>query len=195
MRKPDQFGRELRYALIVTTGDMGDVIWLTGLPSSGKTTVGRAVADRLRSERRVELLDGDELRASIGGGLGFSREDREENVRRIGFVADLLSKHGVTVVCPVISPFRSSREELRSRLGTRFVEVFVSTPVEVCSKRDVKGLYAKQRSGEITHLTGVDDPYETPLTPDLEIPTHEVALDDAVARIVDFVTTRSKVSA
>jgi adenylylsulfate kinase len=170
----------------------GDVIWLTGLPSSGKTTIGRAVADRLIGERPVQLLDGDELRAAIGGGLGFSRADREENVRRIGYVADLLSKHGVTVVCPVISPFRSSREELRTLLGPRFVEVYVSTPVDVCADRDVKGLYAKQRAGEISHLTGVDDPYEAPLAPDLEIPTHEVPLADAVERIVSFVSTRTQ---
>ncbi len=156
-------------------------VWLTGLPSAGKTTLARALVERLRAEGRpAELLDGDELRALLGRELGFSREDRMENVRRIGVVADLLSRNGVTAVCAVISPFREARDEVRARHDGRFVEVWVSTPVEVCAERDVKGLYARQRAGEITGLTGVDDPYEAPLAPEVVVATHELALVDAV---------------
>ena len=160
-------------------------MWLTGLPSAGKTTIARAVEKRLLDEgRRVEVLDGDVIRTHLTKGLGFSREDRDENVRRIGFVADLLSRNGVIVLCSVISPYRSVRDEVRELHQGRFVEVHVSTPVEVCSERDVKGLYAKQRAGEISGLTGVDDPYEPPLRPEITIPTHEVPLGEAVERIL-----------
>ena len=169
----------------------GRVVWLTGLPSSGKTTIARALVARLGVSTKVDLLDGDEMRAELTKDLGFSRADREENVRRIGFVADVLSRNGVTAVCPVISPYRSSRDALRERLGDRFVEIYVSTPVDICSDRDVKGLYAKQRSGEVSHLTGVDDPYEAPLRPDLEIATQDLTVDEAVQWIVDLLRTQA----
>jgi adenylylsulfate kinase len=162
-------------------------VWLTGLPSAGKTTIARALEKRLLADdpsRRVEVLDGDVVRTHLTKGLGFSREDRDENVRRIGFVANLLSRNGVTVLCSVISPYREVRDELRELHEGRFVEVHVSTPVEVCSERDVKGLYAKQRAGEITGLTGVDDPYEPPLDPEVTIPTQELTVDEAVERIL-----------
>jgi adenylylsulfate kinase len=163
----------------------GKTVWLTGLPSAGKTTIARAVEKRLLDEgHTVEVLDGDVVRTHLTKGLGFSREDRDENVRRIGFVANLLSRNGVTVLCSVISPYRSVRDELRELHQGRFVEVYVSTPVEVCSERDVKGLYAKQRAGEISGLTGVDDPYEAPLAPEVTIPTHELSVDEAVERVL-----------
>ena len=164
----------------------GKTVWLTGLPSAGKTTIARAVEKRLLDEggRKVEVLDGDVVRTHLTKGLGFSREDRDENVRRIGFVANLLSRNGVIVLCSVISPYRSIRDELRELHDGRFVEVYVSTPVEVCSERDVKGLYAKQRAGEITNLTGVDDPYEPPLSPEVTIPTHELSVDEAAERVL-----------
>jgi adenylylsulfate kinase len=163
----------------------GKTVWLTGLPSAGKTTIARAVEKRLLDEgRKVEVLDGDVVRTYLTKGLGFSREDRDENVRRIGFVANLLSRNGVIVLASVISPYRSVRDELREMHQGRFVEVHVSTPVEVCSERDVKGLYAKQRSGEISGLTGVDDPYEPPLTPEVTIPTHELTIDEAAERVL-----------
>lgn len=156
-------------------------VWLTGLPSAGKTTLATALADRLRAEGRpVEVLDGDEVRAALSADLGFSRADRDEQVRRIGYVADLLSRHGVTVICSVVSPYRAARDEVRARHGGRFVEAWVSTPAEECARRDVKGLYARQRAGEISGLTGVDDPYEPPLAPEVVVPTHELSVERAV---------------
>lgn len=168
------------------SGGGGRTIWLTGLPSAGKTTIARAVEKRLLDEGHlnVEVLDGDVVRTHLTKGLGFSRADRDENVRRIGFVADLLSRNGVIVLCSVISPYRSVRDELRELHAGRFVEVHVSTPVDVCSARDVKGLYAKQRAGEITGLTGVDDPYEAPLAPEVTIPAHEMSVDDAAELVL-----------
>ena len=164
---------------------LGKTVWLTGLPSAGKTTIARAVEKRLlEAGEKVEVLDGDVVRTHLTKGLGFSREDRDENVRRIGFVANLLSRNGITVLCSVISPFRSVRDELRELHDGRFVEVYVSTPVDVCSERDVKGLYAKQRAGEISNLTGVDDPYEPPLAPEVTVPTQELTVDEAAERVM-----------
>jgi adenylylsulfate kinase len=162
----------------------GVTVWLTGLPSSGKTTIARALEKRLLDEgHAVEVLDGDVVRTHLTKDLGFSREDREENVRRIGFVADLLSRNGVVVLCPVIAPYRSVRDEVREMHGDRFVEVYVSTPLDTCSERDVKGLYAKQKAGELSGLTGVDDPYEPPLKPEVVVPTHEQTLDESVETV------------
>jgi adenylylsulfate kinase len=164
----------------------GATIWLTGLPSAGKTTIARELAGRLEDEgHRVEVLDGDEIREFLSAGLGFSREDRHTNVQRIGFVAELLAGHGVKVLVPVIAPYADSREAVRKRHqreGTAYVEVHVATPVAVCSARDVKGLYAKQAAGEITGLTGVDDPYEEPDSPDLRIESqHQTVQESATA--------------
>ena len=168
------------------SSEAGTTVWLTGLPSAGKTTIARAVEKRLLDEgRKVEVLDGDVVRTHLTKGLGFSREDRDENVRRIGFVANLLSRNGVTVLASVISPYRNVRDELRELHQGRFVEVYVSTPVDVCSERDVKGLYAKQRAGEIRGLTGVDDPYEPPLAPEVTIPTQDLTIDEAVERVLE----------
>ena len=163
-----------------TTGG-GATVWLTGLPSAGKSTIARAVEKRLLDEgRQVEVLDGDVVRTHLTRDLGFSREDRRENVTRIGFVANLLSRNGVVVLCPVIAPYREDRDAVRAMHEAPFIEVYVSTPVDVCSERDVKGLYAKQRAGELSGLTGVDDPYEPPLAPEVTIPTHELSLDESV---------------
>ena len=156
-------------------------VWLTGLPSAGKSTIARALEKRLLDEGvPVEVLDGDVVRTHLTKDLGFSREDRDENVRRVGFVADLLSRNGITVLCPVIAPYRASRDAVRQMHGDRFIEVYVSTPVDECSERDVKGLYAKQKAGELTGRTGVDDPYEPPRTPEVVVPTHEQTLDESV---------------
>jgi len=160
---------------------VGRTVWLTGLPSAGKTTIARGLAERLRQAgRAVEVLDGDEVRAALSAGLGFSREDRDEHVRRIGYVADLLSRNGIVAVCPVIAPYREARDQVRARHGDRFVEVWVSTPVDECATRDVKGLYARQRAGELRGLTGVDDPYEPPLAPEVEVPTHRLGVEESV---------------
>ena len=160
----------------------GLTVWFTGLPSAGKTTLAHAVAKRLGDAgyERVEVLDGDVAREHLTKGLGFSREDRAENVRRIGWVASLLARNGVIVLASVISPYRDVRDAVREMHEGRFVEVHVATPVEVCATRDVKGLYAKQRAGEIRGLTGVDDPYEAPLHPELVVNTHEQSIEESV---------------
>lgn len=168
----------------VTTGA---TIWLTGLPSAGKTTIAYELAGKLGGDgHRVEVLDGDEIREFLSAGLGFSREDRHTNVQRIGFVAELLARNGVKVLVPVIAPFADSREAVRGRHqtgGTPYLEVHVATPVEVCSVRDVKGLYAKQAAGEISGLTGVDDPYEAPESPDLRIESQDQTVQESAAAL------------
>ncbi|MGA4845955.1 adenylyl-sulfate kinase [Streptomyces sp. G5(2025)] len=172
----------------------GATVWLTGLPSAGKTTIAYELAGRLREEgRRVEVLDGDEIREFLSAGLGFSREDRHTNVQRIGFVAELLARNGVLALVPVIAPFADSREAVRKRHqtnGTAYVEVHVATPVEVCSVRDVKGLYAKQAAGEISGLTGVDDPYEEPASPDLRIESQDQTVRESAAALHTLLAER-----
>jgi adenylylsulfate kinase len=172
----------------------GATVWLTGLPSAGKTTIAYALAERLRADgHRVEVLDGDEIREFLSEGLGFTREDRHTNVQRIGFVAELLASNGVKVLVPVIAPYAASREAVRERhqaQGTRYLEVHVATPVEVCSVRDVKGLYAKQAAGEISGLTGVDDPYETPAKPDLRIETQDRTVADSASALRSLLAER-----
>lgn len=174
---------------------MTATVWLTGLPSAGKTTLAAGLAARLRADgvQGVELLDGDEVREFLSKGLGFSREDRDTNVLRIGWVAATLAKHGVLVLASVISPFASTRDDVRglhADRGAGFLEVHVATPVEVCSERDVKGLYAKQRAGELSGLTGVDAPYEPPAAPDARIPTHEQTLEQSVDQLVALLRER-----
>jgi adenylylsulfate kinase len=168
------------------TREPGATLWFTGLPSSGKSTIAYALADRLTAEgRRIQVLDGDEVRPHLSGGLGYGREDRDVNVRRIGWVARLLASHGVVVLVPVIAPYAAARDAVRDDhtvAGVAYGEVFVSTSLEVSEARDVKGLYARARRGELTGLTGVDDPYERPLAPELVIDTAWVDLRTAVER-------------
>ncbi len=172
----------------------GATIWLTGLPSAGKTTIANELAVRLREEgHRVEVLDGDEIRTFLTADLGFSREDRHTNVQRIGFLADILARNGVKALVPVIAPYTDSREAVRKRhqaSGAAYIEVHVATPVEVCSERDVKGLYAKQAAGEISGLTGVDDPYEEPESPDLRIESHTQTVQESAAALHALLTER-----
>ena len=138
----------------------GVTIWFTGLSGAGKTTISRAVAEELRSHgHQLEILDGDVVRQNLTKGLGFSKEDRDENIRRIGFVSHLLTRNGVIVLVSAISPYREIREEVRQRIGD-FVEIYVNAPLAVCEGRDVKGLYQRARAGEIKGFTGIDDPYE-----------------------------------
>lgn len=174
--------------------ETGATIWLTGLPSAGKTTIAYELAGRLRGEgHRVEVLDGDEIREFLSAGLGFSREDRHTNVQRIGFVAGLLAANGVKVLVPVIAPYADSRDAVRRRHqaeGTAYLEVHVATPVEVCSVRDVKGLYAKQAAGELSGLTGVDDPYEAPESPDLRIESHQQTVQESAAELYALLSER-----
>lgn len=169
----------------------GLTIWLTGLPSAGKTTLARGIGDRLLTAgHRVEVLDGDVIRTQLTKDLGFSREDRAENVRRVGFVAHLLSRNGVMAVCALVSPYRNERDEVRALHDGRFLEVHVATPVEVCAERDVKGLYARARAGELRGLTGVDDPYEPPLAPDVVVPTHLQSVEESLDSIWQAVEAR-----
>lgn len=174
--------------------ERGATVWLTGLPSAGKTTIALELAGRLRAEgHRVEVLDGDEIREFLSAGLGFDRADRHTNVQRIGFVAELLASNGVKALVPVIAPYADSRDAVRARHraeGTDYLEVHVATPVEVCSVRDVKGLYAKQAAGEISGLTGVDDPYEAPDSPDLRIESHTQSVQESAAALHALLTER-----
>jgi adenylyl-sulfate kinase len=170
----------------------GVVVWLTGLSSAGKSTLGEELFDRLRAMgHRVELLDGDIVRQRLSKGLGFSKEDRDENIRRIGFVAELLARNGVTVVVSAISPYRALRDEVRLAIPG-FVEVYVNAPLEVCERRDVKGLYRKARAGEIHGFTGIDDPYEAPLQPEVECRTDLEAIDASVQRVLDYLETQAR---
>ncbi|MFI8962678.1 adenylyl-sulfate kinase [Streptomyces sp. NPDC053493] len=172
----------------------GGTVWLTGLPSAGKTTLALGLAERLRADgHRVQVLDGDELRAALSAELGFSKEDRDTNVRRVGYVAGLLAAHGVTVLAPVIAPYAVSRaavRDLHAARGVPYLEVHVATSVETCADRDVKGLYAKQAAGDLRGLTGVDDPYEAPVDPDLRLATEELTVEESIQRLRALLTER-----
>ncbi len=168
----------------------GMTVWLTGLSGAGKSTISHFVYRRLRERGyRVELLDGDVIRQQLSRGLGFSREDRDENIRRIGFVAQLLAKHGVIVIVAAISPYRDIRDEMRRTLG-QFVEVYVNAPLRTCEERDPKGLYGRARRGELHGFTGVDDPYEPPLTPEVECRTDIETVDESGDKVFAAVTDR-----
>jgi adenylyl-sulfate kinase len=162
----------------------GFALWFTGLPSSGKSTLARRVEEILLERgMNVEVLDGDEVRETLSKGLGFSKEDRDTNVRRIGFVAKLLARNGTVAVTAAISPYRDVRDEMRRAIG-RFVEVYVEAPIDVLKERDVKGLYKKALAGEIKHFTGVDDPYEAPLKPEVLVRSDQETVDQSVAKII-----------
>jgi adenylyl-sulfate kinase len=160
------------------------VVWLTGLSGAGKSTIADALVPQLRSlGKRVELLDGDIVRTHLSKGLGFSREDRDINIARIAFVAQLLARNGVFVVVAAISPFKSARDDARATIGD-FVEIHVAPPLDECVKRDVKGLYKKALAGEIQQFTGVSDPYEPPDRAELTLDTSAIGVDEAVLRVV-----------
>jgi len=168
----------------------GFAVWFTGLSSAGKSTISEAVYERLWAMGyKVELLDGDVVRRHLSKDLGFSEEDRNENVRRIGFLADLLAKNGVIALVSAISPYRAIRDELRSKIDG-FVEVYVNAPLSVCEHRDVKGLYSKARAGVLKKFTGIDDPYEPPLNPEIECRTDRETLAESVAKIMEYLETR-----
>ncbi len=162
----------------------GVTVWLTGLSGAGKTTIGMALAERLCAcAIKVELLDGDVVRQNLTNDLGFSRADRDENIRRIGFVAHLLCRNGMVVIVAAISPYRTSRDTVRQKIR-QFLEVYVHAPLEVCERRDVKGLYAKARAGALRGFTGIDDPYEPPIKPEVECRTDLENVEQSVDKIV-----------
>ncbi len=163
----------------------GVVLWFTGLSGSGKSTVAQGLIERLSEYgRNASMLDGDEIRTHLSKGLGFSKEDRDTNVGRVGYVAGLVAKHGGTIICSVISPYRETREKARQMAGGNFVEIYCDTPLEVCESRDVKGLYAKARKGEIKGFTGIDDPYEEPVNPEVTIDTSKLNVEQSVDEII-----------
>jgi adenylylsulfate kinase len=165
--------------------DAGLTIWFTGLSGAGKSTLAEELAARIRAQgRRVEILDGDVVRQNLSAGLGFSKEDRDTNIRRVAFVAELLTRHGVVVIVAAISPYRAVREEVRDRIGN-FLEVYVRCPLDELVRRDVKGLYRRALAGEIDNFTGVSDPYEEPESPDVLVDTSTLSIDDAVAHVLD----------
>ncbi len=166
------------------TADRGFVLWFTGLSGSGKTTLAHLVEAELRARgHRVEVLDGDVVRTHLSKGLGFSKEDRDTNILRIGFVAHLLQRNGVAVITAAISPYREIRDQNRALIGD-FVEVYAKCPIDVLAERDVKGLYKKALAGEIPNFTGISDPYEEPLNPEVIIESDRETVDESLAKII-----------
>lgn len=170
----------------------GVCVWLTGLSGSGKTSTAEALSALVRERGRpVSLFDGDVIRQHLSAGLGYSKEDRDTNVRRVGFVASEIVRHGGVAVCALISPYASARDDVRRMVGERqFVEVYVNTPLSVCEARDTKGMYAMARRGEIKGFTGIDDPYEPPECPEIELDTVNHTLRQNARRVLDYLAKR-----
>lgn len=177
-----------------TAQTTGFTVWLTGLSGAGKSTLAHRLADLMEAQtgRRPEVLDGDELRSHLSRDLGFSRSDRTTNVLRIGWVCELLARNGVPVIVAAISPYRDARTQVRARVG-RFVEVHVACPLEVCEERDVKGLYRQVRAGAIVGFTGIDDPYEAPMRPDITVRTDQESVDASARRVLQVLQARGYV--
>jgi len=173
----------------------GFCVWITGLSASGKTTLSRLLQEALLERGlAVEILDGDIIRKNLSKGLGFSREDRNTNIRRIGFVANLLVRNGVVVIVAAISPYQSARDEVRSEIGD-FVEVYLECPLEILIQRDPKGLYRKALAGEIKNFTGIDDPYEIPRNPEVVLRTHEESPRECLARVLRTLEIQKRIPA
>ena len=169
----------------------GYTLWFTGLSGAGKTTISHIVAEELEARgSKLEILDGDVVRENLSKGLGFSKEDRDINIRRIAFVADLLSRNGVPVITAAISPYREIRDEAREMMGDRFIEVYIEASVDACAERDVKGLYKKAFAGEIKEFTGVSDPYEEPLNAEITLKTEEEEPEESAARLIAYLEER-----
>ncbi len=167
--------------------ERGFTLWFTGLSGAGKSTITNELVPIIRERRgQIEVLDGDVVRTNLSKGLGFSKEDRDINIRRIGFVAHLLTRNGVPVITAAISPYRDVRNEVREMIGEDFIEVFVDCPLEVLVQRDVKGLYAKALRGEIANFTGVSDPYEPPVEPEILIRSDKETVEESVAKIISY---------
>ena len=187
----------VRQAGFKTARTRGFIIWFTGMSGAGKSTLSQALRQHLESMHAVDILDGDEIRTFLSRGLGFTRPDREENIRRIGFVARRLARHGVVVLSAAISPYRGSRTEVRmlaAEEGIPFLEVYVQASLEVLIQRDVKGLYKKALAGEISHFTGISDPYEPPESPEILLRTDSEGVDVGVKRILAVLRERGLIS-
>lgn len=168
----------------------GLTVWFTGLSSAGKTTISRALYDQLQARgHTLEWLDGDAIRQHLSKDLGYSAADRNENIRRIGDLAEQFTARGAIVLVSAISPYRAARDEVRRKIGD-FLEVWVHAPLEVCESRDLKGIYRRARLGELQHVTGIDDPYEDPLAPDVECRTDRETLDESVGKVLQAVESR-----
>ena len=172
----------------------GVTIWLTGLSGSGKTTIGENLVSTLRQRgHNVELLDGDVVRTNLSKGLGFSKEDRDTNILRIGFVSNLLTRNGVFTIAAAISPYRDIRQQVREEIGD-FIEVYVKCPLEALIKRDVKGLYEKALKGEIQNFTGVSDPYEEPLNPEVTVNTDQETIEESLNKVLVILEEKGYIS-
>ena len=174
-------------------GHKGHVLWFTGLSGSGKSTVASAVERELHQQGiRTFILDGDNVRAGLNSDLDFSAASREENIRRIAHVSALMKDAGLVVLSAFVSPYKKDRDFVRECAQGDFSEIFISTPLEVCEQRDVKGLYAKARAGEISNFTGISAPFEAPTNPELDVPTHTMSIEQAAMMVVDYIVTRIK---
>ena len=172
----------------------GFVLWMTGLSGAGKTTIALILVDELKRRGvKVERLDGDVVRQSLTRDLGFSKEDRDKNIERVSFVAKLLSRNGVACICSFISPYQAVRDQVRAET-TNFIEVFVDAPLEVVMQRDVKGLYDKAIAGEIPNFTGISDPFEAPLAPEIRVPTDQQTPQESAQMILDYLQERGFVT-
>ena len=172
-------------------GHKGHVLWFTGLSGSGKSTVASAVERKLHQQGiRTFILDGDNVRTGLNSDLDFSAASREENIRRIAHVSALMKDAGLVVLSAFVSPYQKDRDFVRECAQSDFSEIFISTPLEVCEQRDVKGLYAKARTGQISNFTGISAPFEEPTNPELDVPTHELSIEQATAMVVDYINPK-----
>ena len=172
-------------------GHKGHVLWFTGLSGSGKSSVASAVERELHQQGiKTFILDGDNVRTGLNSDLDFSAASREENIRRIAHVSALMKDAGLVVLSAFVSPYQKDRDFVRECVSNDFSEIFISTPLEVCEQRDVKGLYAKARAGEISNFTGISAPFEEPTNPELDVPTHQMSIEEAAAMVVDYINTK-----